>query len=797
MNTKNNEAPGAPGMEPKWTSSSKSGIGKSLNPASQVAFTLSHGILNEVYYPREDIACIRDMELLVTDGDGLFYEEKRDTQHVTKMVETGIPAYQIKNTSLKGGFEIEKEILTDPYRDTILQHIRFKQKKKNKTYKLYALLAPHINNQGRNNTGWIGEYKGVPMLFAQNGDITLALACSSDLLKRSVGYVGTSDGWTDIHRHKEMKWDYPQAHNGNIALTAEIDISESHDFVLALSFGRNVAEAANHARSSLLDGFESAKAEYVTEWSDWQKTLKTVPAKNAKISAAVLRIHEANSFPGGIIASLSIPWGESKNDRDESGYHLVWPRDLAESSGGFLALEADDDVSRILNFLMSTQNADGSWPQNMWLEGEPNWKGIQMDQVALPIIEVHKAYERKAIDVARMSRYWPLTKKALSFILKNGAYTRQDRWEEEEGYTPYTLATEIAALLAGAALAEINGEEGLAQFCRETADNWNEAIEKQLYVEGTQLAKNHNIEGYYIRINPFKDIAAQDLGERTINLKNHKNGEGIVKLTDLISVDALALVRFGLRAADDPKILNTLKVIDALLKVDTPNGPCWHRYNNDGYGEHANGDPYDGTGIGRAWPLLTGERAHYEIAAGNIKKAKNLLKAMDNFSNHGLIPEQIWDSEDIPEKRLFLGKHTGAAMPLTWANAEYLKLCASIGEKKIFEMPSFTEDRYIKNKTRCDFKIWRFDNPLARFSDKKYLRIEMQAMADVVWSDDGWKSEHTVSAIDTGIGIFVADINEMNAKTDKIEFTFYWEKANKWEDKRYAVDVVHSRFTER
>lgn len=789
MNKQNNEAPGAPGMDPKWTSSSKSGIGKSLNPASEVAFTLSHGTLNEVYYPREDIACIRDMELLVTDGEGFFCEEKRDTKHETKMVETGIPAYKIKNTSVDGGFEIQKEILADPFRDTILQRIRFKQKKKGKSYKIFALLAPHINNQGRNNTGWIGEYKGVPMLFAQNGDITLALACSSDWLKRSVGYVGTSDGWTDIHRHKDMKWEYSHATRGNIALTAEIDISETQDFVLALSFGRNVAEAANHARSSLLDGFEKAEQAYVKEWTDWQKTLKSVAAKNYKISAMVLRVHEANSFPGGIIASLSIPWGESKDDQDDSGYHLVWPRDLAESSGGFLALEACDDVSRILNFLMATQNADGSWPQNMWLEGEPNWKGIQMDQVALPIIEVQKAFERNAIDKDRMNRYWPLTKKALGFLIKHGAYTEQDRWEEEEGFTPFTLAAEIAGLLAGAALAEINGEEQLANFCRQTADNWNEAIEKQLYVEGTQLAKDQNVEGYYIRVNPFKDVAAQDLGDRTIDLKNHKNGEGVLKLTDLISVDALSLVRFGLRAADDPRILNTIKVIDALLKVDTPNGPCWHRYNNDGYGEHENGDPFDGTGIGRAWPLLTGERAHYEIAAGNIKGAKNLLKAMDNFSNHGLLPEQIWDTEDIPEKRLFLGKHTGAAMPLTWANAEYLKLCASIGEKKIFEMPGFTQDRYIKNKMKCDFEIWRFDNKLVRLSGKKYLRIEMLAMADVVYSDDGWKTEHTVNAIDMGIGIFVADIKGFNADANKIEFTFYWEVANKWEDKKYSVEI--------
>lgn len=790
MGNENHDAPGAPGIEPRWTSSSKSGIAKSLNSASDISLTISHGILNEVYYPREDIACIRDMGLLVTDGEGFFCEEKRNTHHDTQMVKPGIPAYLIKNTDPENRFEIKKEITPDPSRNTVLQRIRFSQNQEDITYHIYALLAPHINNQGRGNTGWVAEYKGVPMVFAQNGDITLALACSSKFLKRSAGYVGVSDGWTDINRHKKMAWEYPFAKNGNIALTAEIDITDKKDFVLALSFGRNPAEAANHARSSLLDGFEKAKKEYIKEWTQWQKTLKKEHSKNYKISAAVLRIHEANSFKGGIIASLSIPWGDSVADKVTSGYHLVWPRDLVMSSGGFLALGATDDVARILNYLMATQNGDGSWPQNMWLQGEPNWQGVQMDQIALPLIEVHNAFERKAIDKKRMARYWPLAKKAILFLLKNGGYTEQDRWEEERGYTPFTIATGITGLLAGSALAEINGDKRLAIFCKETADNWNDAIESQLYVTGTQLAKDHGVEGYYIRINPYKNISAKDLGDRTIDLKNHKFGEGRIRLNELVSVDALALVRFGLRAADDPRIRNTLKIIDALLKVETPNGACWHRYNNDGYGEHENGDPYDGTGIGRAWPLLSGERAHYEIAAGNIVGAKKLLEAMDRFSNCGLIPEQIWDTDDIPEKRLFLGKHTGSAMPLTWANAEYLKLCNSIDEKKVFDMPIYTQERYIKKKTKCDFEIWRFDDQLEVLPKGKFLRIEVLTMAQIVWSDDGWKSNHTTHTTDIGVGMFIADMKKVNPNAKKIEFTFYWEDANKWENKRFGVDIT-------
>ena len=136
-------------------------------------------------------------------------------------------------------------------------------------------------------------------------------------------------------------------------------------------------------------------------------------------------------------------------------------------------------------------------------------------------------------------------------------------------------------------------------------------------------------------------------------------------------------------------------MIDAKLKVETPTGPCWHRFAGDGYGEHPNGDPYDEKGIGRLWPLLTGERGHYEVAAGNIEKAKMLLKTMESFAHYGLFPEQIWDSQDIPEKGLFFGKFSGSAIPLAWAHSEYIKLCLSIERGKVTDLQSETQKRYL------------------------------------------------------------------------------------------------------
>ena len=289
-----------------------------------------------------------------------------------------------------------------------------------------------------------------------------------------------------------------------------------------------------------------------------------------------------------------------------------------------------------------------------------------------------------------------------------------------------------------------------------------------------------------MRINP-SGLPAREIIDKYIYLKNHEGDDGKILLADLVCVDALALVRFGLRSADDPRILNTIKVIDAILKVETPFGPCWHRYNKDGYGEDKNGDFSVNHGIGRAWPLLTGERGHYEIAAGNIAEAKRLLKTMELFSNNSLLPEQIWDTTDIPEKGLFFGKHSGSAMPLTWAHAEYIKLCSSIKRKKVSDMPILTQERYIKQKVSSPFVIWRFNFQQKVISLKKILRIEVMAETVVHWTDNNWKTSHDTDTKDTELGIYIADIVSDNEKREEIRFTFFWKKENRWENKDFSV----------
>lgn len=769
-----------------------------MKAASDVSFTISHGILNEIYYPWEDEAAIRDMEFLVTGPDGFFAEEKTDTVHEIKMVSPGVPAFSIRNVSKEKRFRIDKEIISDPIRNTVLQKIRFRPLKgKAADYHLYALTAPHLANQGANNTGWIDEYKGVPMLFAQNAGRALAVACSLPWLKRSAGFVGRSDGWQDLRSHGEMRWQYLRAEKGNIALTAEIDLERTGGrFIFALGFGHTPEEAAYSARGSLLAGYEDIRKDYVGEWRNWQKKLSYSRASSGpsgklfRTSAAVLRIHEANRVPGAIIASMSIPWGEAKGDEDTGGYHMVWPRDLVESSGGFLALHAREDMLRILTYLMTTQEADGHWVQNMWLQGKPHWKGVQMDQTALPILLIDLFRHHGTLKAEKIHRYWITVRRALGYIVQNGPYTEQDRWERDGGLSIFTVAAEIAALLAGADFADGNGAPEIAAYCRETADCWNQHVEEWFYVEGSKLAAESGVPGYYIRLN-HHGMPTADMPGQYITVKNRPEGHCELPAQDMISPDALALVRFGLRAADDPRILATVQVVDRTLRVETPAGPCWKRYMLDGYGEHDDGTPYDGTGVGRPWPLLTGERAHYEIAAGHLEEAGKLLRAMEAFSQNGLFPEQIWDGPPLEEKELFPGRHSGSAMPLVWAHAEYIKLISSLKTGKVFDMPEHAHRRYVEHATGSLLEIWRLDHPLKRIAEDHTLRVESSRPFLLHWSGDGWKTAADARAQDSGLGVYYTDLPAAGHAV--ILFTFYWTESDTWEGTDFRMEVAPAK----
>jgi glucoamylase len=751
-------APGGPGHEPRWTASAKSGVGTAFDGRSLVWFTLAHGIVNEVYYPRVDRANTRDFGLIVSAGDGFFSEEARDTRSVLHLVAPEVPGYRLVNTCKRGRYEIEKTIITDSERPVLVQRIRFRALVGSlQDYRVFALLAPHIGNQGYDNDAWLGDYKGTPMLFAQRGETALALACHVPWRATSCGFVGVNDGWTQVKAAGALTHVHDEARRGNVALTGEIDLAASAlpsssddggqplaEFVLTLGFGLGPAAAAQQTRMTMASTFERIEASYVRGWREFHRettdklaapthsltpeitrreaardlashaddstlarathaepvaerrrrvsiTLPESVLDLYRMSAAILAVHEDKRASGALIASLSIPWGHVKSDHELGGYHLVWPRDLVQSAGALLAVGHTIHARRTLRYLVSTQESDGHWSQNTWLDGTPYWTGIQLDETAFPILLaelLYRAGELKDIEP------WPCIRRAADFLVHHGPVTGQDRWEENSGYSPYTIAVCVAALHVAADFAQRAGELGYATGLRATADHWNDVVDRCTYVTGTELAERCGVDGYYVRIAPVNP--AQN---RVIPVRNRPDGFNTAPFDRIVSPDALGLVRYGLRHPDDPRILNTIKVIDSVLRVRTATGPGWYRYNEDGYGEKADASPFDGVGVGRPWPLLAGERGHYELAAGRPEVALQLLGVMRaQASDGGMLPEQIWDRDDVPANELFNGRASGGAMPLSWAHAEYAKLVRSLRDGRVFDMPRPAYERYVLSR---------------------------------------------------------------------------------------------------
>lgn len=738
-------APGGPGLDPRWTSSAKSGVGTAFDGRSLVWFTISHGIVDEVYYPGVDRANTRDFQLLIAGADGFFAEEKRDTGSVVHLLAPAVPGYRLVNRCYRGKFEIEKTVISDPERDVLLTHVRFRPLVGTVAdFRLFALIAPHIGNEGFGNDAWVGDYKGTSMLFAQREAASMALACDTGWEATSCAYVGQNDGWRQVRDHGRLVELYTEARDGNVAMCGQVDLSRARvdadgvaEFTLALGFGLTPAQAAQQTRMTMASTFQRIEESFTRSWHAFHGeipgrvpgTTTSMPedarreaardlASHAsestqshrghravdrrrkpsielppsvldlyRMSAAVLAVHEDKRASGALIASLSIPWGASKSDQELGGYHLVWPRDLVQSATALLAIGHRVHARRTMRYLISIQEAAGDWAQNVWLDGTAYWNGVQLDETAFPILLaglLHREGELKDIDP------WPSVRRAAAFLARVGPVTGQDRWEENSGYSPFTMAVGTAALLVAADFAERAGEHDFALSLRHTADAWNAAIDERTYVTGTELARRVGVDGYYVRIAPAE-------GGRNIPIKNRPAGADVAVFDSIVSPDALALVRFGLRAADDQRILNTVRVIDAVVRRDMKTGPGWHRYNEDGYGEKEDGSAFDGTGIGRPWPLLAGERAHYELAAGRADVALQLLGVMRaQASDGGMLPEQVWDRDDIPERELYNGRSTGSAMPLVWAHAEYVKLVRSLRDGRIFDMPRQTYDRYVR-----------------------------------------------------------------------------------------------------
>ncbi|GLQ56191.1 glycoside hydrolase family 15 protein [Devosia nitrariae] len=763
MSSEDFDAPGAPGIRPTWASSAKDMVTTALG-GSRLWATLGHGILNEVYWPSTGRPQIRDLGFVVAGKAG-WHEVKRVQHYRISTPEAFVPLPSVVHQG--DGYRLELEFLAHPLRDVLL--IRYKLD--GEGFKLYTLLAPHLNGEPI-NSAFAGED-----LWARQGETALCLRNNSGLSCTSAGYVGVSDGWQDFDTNGAMTWTYPRAADGNVALTGELAAGSG---TLALGFAKTVAGARTLARSSLADDYDDVRSIFIGQWESWGETL-TLPYlspelhRAAGISASVIKIHEDRTFAGAVVASLSVPWGSSHDD--PGGYHLVWTRDTVEAALAMIAVGQVDDAARTLAYLIGTQAEDGSWAQNYFPDGTGYWSGRQLDEVALPIILMAKL---KAL--GRLTNSAPveeMVRKAAGFIVRNGPMSDQDRWEENAGASPFTLAVTVCALVAAADFFE----EDERTYILSLADCWNERIEDWTYCPGGTLCAATGVDGYYVRLSP----KPADGGIRgAVTVRNV--AQGAIAATDLVGMDFLYLVRTGLRSPNDHRILNTVRVVDEMLRVETPSGPSFHRYNGDGYGEHADGSAFDGTGIGRLWPLLTGERGHYAAAAG--QQVDPYLEAMVHMSGQGgLMPEQVWDTDAIPRLGLEPGKPSGSAMPLVWAHAEFLKLLATQATGRPAELLDEVERRYRGHPPEARQWHWRKSSPFMQMPAGRHLHFEAAEPFVLHYSLDGWRQTVDQASRETCFGLHaVALTAETLAGCESIAFTFYYPRRDSWEGRDFVVE---------
>ncbi len=784
-------APGGPGIEPRWTRGGKAAVGTAYSTSSRIWYTLDRGCVTEVYYPAIDSPQVRDLQFLVTDGESFFHDERRSfVTHIDCVSEAAL-GFEVVNREKEGRYSIHKTILGDPHQNCLLMRARLDAPPELLArLRIYVLCAPHLEIGGWHNNGEVLEIKGRKFLAAYKGNTWLVIGATVPFADCSCGYVGVNDGWTDLADNYRLDWQYSAALDGNIALTGGLDLSRGPEFTVGLAFGTAQHDALSTLVQSLSIPFELTHDAFVRQWERTSRRFSLAARSNDsrlfERSVNLLLAHEDKTYPGAMIASLSIPWGEEKSDEELGGYHLVWTRDMVQSAGGLLAVGDLSTPLRALIYLAVSQRDDGGFYQNFWIDGRPYWQGVQLDEVAFPVILAWRLGKCSAL--GNFDPY-EMVRRACGFLIREGPVTAQDRWEEAQGYSPSTLAAHITALLCAAEFFADRGDPATAEFVRDYADFLEARVERwTVTTQGTLVPE---ITHHYIRINPgdIDNCVDEDPNRGTLILANQPPGSQFqFPAKEIVDPGFLELVRYGIRAADDVIIQDSLRVVDAVLKVETPFGPCWRRYNHDGYGQRADGGAYQYWGTGRAWPLLTGERGHYELAAGHDPGA--YLGALEKFARGiGLIPEQIWDAPDLPAKHLRLGGGTGSAIPLLWAHAEYLKLQRSAADKKVFDLVEPVFNRYAGSVAkRPSNEVWKFNRQVPVVAAGTCLRIQAESPFLLHWTTDEWQHAIDTRSKSTALGIEYVDLQPAQQRAP-IRFTFFWLADNRWEGKDYTVEV--------
>jgi glucoamylase len=694
--------PGAPGTAADWTPADKHGFGTATSLASKVWYTLEHGELTEVYYPDLGTPSLRDLQLIVTDGQTFADLERDATTSQVRLLDPRSLTYQQVDTATSGRYRITKTYVTDPARSTVLIDITV-QSLTRRPYRVYAYVDPSLSNDGMDDSGTCDS----DGLLAGDASNASALVASSGFGETSCGYLGTSDGWTDLRGDYRLDGNYGSAPNGNVVQTGRLDVDavgEQH-VTLALGFGGTTAAAASTARASLAAGFPAVSTAYAAGWHGYLSALKPAPASlgttaqrtTYDVAAMVLAAHEDKTYRGAYIASPTMPWVWGTGLENPSGaYHLVWSRDLYQVATALIAAGDTAGANRALSYLFDRQQKpDGSFPQNSTVDGAPHWTNVQLDEVADPIVLAWMLHRTDG------TTYRAHVKPAADYIVANGPSTPQERWENQGGYSPATIAAEIAGLVCAADIARVNGDTASATAYLARADAWQQSVKAWTVTTNGPLSSHP----YFLRLtkdgNPNAGTT-YDVGD---------SGPNDIDQRAVVDPSFLELVRLGVLPANDPDVLSTLPVVDTQLGVATPRGQFWHRYNRDGYGEQPTGEPWNigfppapldspwssQATIGRIWPIFAGERGEYELAAG--QSAADRLAAMAATGNDGhLLPEQVWDAFPPSGHPGFSpGTGTFSATPLAWSHAQFMRLAWSLAAGAPVEQPSVVACRYVRS----------------------------------------------------------------------------------------------------
>src|SRR5215216_1198182 len=652
-------APGAPGDPAVWTPADKDGFGTSTTTDSKVWYTLNNGELTEVYYPDLGTPSVRDLQFIVSDGQTFAEREAEATNQQVQLVDARALEYRQVNTDKDGKYRITKTYVTDPARSTVLVDVTFESLDGN-PYQLYAFYDPSLSNDGMDDTA--SSQNG--QLLASDGKVAGALVAAPQFDQTSSGYKGKSDGWVDLQRNYKMDWTFGSASKpGNVvqtARTALTGLSGSQHITLSLGLGGSTSAALSAAQSSLTSGFPTVASGYETGWHNYLASLEPAPASVGSsgglehttydVSAMTLAAHEDKTYRGAYIASPTMPWVWGTGLENPSGaYHLVWSRDLYQIATALIAAGDTAGANRAVDYLFGTQQKpDGSFPQNSTVDGTPHWGNLQLDEVALPIVLAWQLGRNDA------TLYRDHIKKAADFLINfpNAPFSPQERWENQSGFSPGTIASEIAGLVCAADIARTNGDETSAALYEKTADDW------QKRVQGWTATTNgsYSSRPYYLRL-------TKDGRPNSGTTYNIGDSGPTVDQRKVVDPSYLELVRLGVKPANDPVILNTVSVVDQQLASGEASGRYfWHRFNFDGYGEKKDGSPWDigfpanptevwsnNVTIGRNWPIFGGERGEYDLLAGDASAARSRLGAMADAANDGhLIAEQVWAPDFQP-----------------------------------------------------------------------------------------------------------------------------------------------------